>query len=338
MNVGLTTRRALRTGAAAFGLSLLAGAAWASESCARPQDVAALQTAALQQQLMVAALTCHDVSAYNRFVISHRGELQKSDKALMSFFVRQDAHRGADDYNAYKTWLANDSSLRSLRDPQFCRGAKVTFGAAFERKMSLAELVSERPSLIKTGYASCSPGASEPTLVADAAPNLPTRHPALPDSLSSPERRYGPAQGGAVMALPRGNADSRIAGQLQARNTYEGEAYDRDTDSQDADSRDVDSRDADERDDTDDGATAPRYVPRYADARPQPRRAHGRDYDGYGDDNVGDNSSDGYGDGPDANDAPDSDAYDAPDTNRLPPGSRLVRARDGSWFVVPDGR
>ena len=72
---------------AAFVLSLLAGNAWAAGSCVRPQDVTALRTAALQQQLMVAALTCHDVAAYNRFVISHQGALQVSDKALMDFFA-----------------------------------------------------------------------------------------------------------------------------------------------------------------------------------------------------------------------------------------------------------
>ena len=145
----------------------------------------ALQAAALQQQLMVAALTCHDVADYNRFVTSYRGELQKSDQALMDFFLRQEVHKGADGYNAYKTRLANASSLRSLRDPRFCRSAKVAFDVALKRKGSLAELASERPSLIETGYTSCVPGAPETAQVADATPNLPARHRILPDSLPS---------------------------------------------------------------------------------------------------------------------------------------------------------
>jgi hypothetical protein len=133
-------------GAVALALSLLAGNAWAASVCARPQDMAALQTAALQQQLMVAALTCGDVNAYNGFVLSHRSELQKSDSALMSFFVRrgQDIQKGADDYNAYKTWLANDSSLRSLRDPRFCRSANVAFRVAHDHRIAVADLPSNR--------------------------------------------------------------------------------------------------------------------------------------------------------------------------------------------------
>jgi hypothetical protein len=179
------TEFALKMGVAALALSLLAGNAWAAAGCARPQEMKALQAAALQQQLMVAALTCHAAADYNRFVTSYRGALLESDRALMNFFLRQDVHKGADGYNAYKTRLANASSLRSLRDPQFCRSAKVAFDVALKRKGSLAELASERPSLIETGYTSCVPAAPETTLMADATPNLPERHLALPDSQAS---------------------------------------------------------------------------------------------------------------------------------------------------------
>ena len=173
----MKTSYALKTGAAAaLALSLVAGNAWAAASCARPQDIKALQAAALQQQLMVAALTCHATADYNRFVTSYRSELLESDHALMNFFLRQDAHKGADGYNAYKTRLANDASLGSLHDPRFCRSAKIAFDVALKRKGSLTELTSERPSLIDTGYTSCMPGAPETTQMADATPSLPARH------------------------------------------------------------------------------------------------------------------------------------------------------------------
>ena len=172
----MKTGHALKMGAAALALSLMAGNAWAAASCARPQDMRALQTAALQQQLMVAALTCHDTADYNRFVTSYRCELLESDLALIDFFLRQDAHKGADGYNAYKTRLANVLSLRSLHDPQFCRSAKVAFDVALNRKGSLAELASERPSLIQTGYTSCVPSVSETTQMADAAPRYVPRY------------------------------------------------------------------------------------------------------------------------------------------------------------------
>jgi hypothetical protein len=45
----------------------MAGTGWAADVCARAPDLVALQVAALQQQLMVAALTCNDVSLYNSF-------------------------------------------------------------------------------------------------------------------------------------------------------------------------------------------------------------------------------------------------------------------------------
>jgi hypothetical protein len=144
----------------------------------------ALRAAALQQELMVAALTCHATADFNLFVTTYRDALLKTDRALKDFFLRQGASKGEDAYNAYKTRLANESSLRSLHDPRFCRSAKVVFDVALKRKGAVAELASERPTPVATGYAICSPGATE-TVVADAAPSPPPRRLALLDSPSS---------------------------------------------------------------------------------------------------------------------------------------------------------
>jgi hypothetical protein len=329
---------ASKTGSAVLALSLLSGSAWAAASCARPQEVTALQAAALQQQLMVAALACHDIADYNRFVTSYQGELQKSDKALMNFFLRRDAHKGADGYNAYKTSLANASSLRSLHDPKFCRSAKVVFDVALNRKGSLAELASQRPSPIETGYVRCVPGAPETMLFADATPRLPVRHQALLDSLPSTsvvgavlpsrqERALPPAP-------PHSYADGpRTAGQLQARESYERDAYDRDANTRDADERDNFDRDGTEtREDADAGNEAP---PRYADAASAP--TYDRSDDGYGDD-AGDYSDDrdGYDNGPTANNAPGTyrNAY-APDGYGSAAHPRLVPGPDGRWYLLP---
>ena len=322
VNLLLYAARAVSLLGSSAALALMAGNAWAAASCARPQDVTALRTAALQQQLMVAALTCHDAADYNRFVTSSQDELQKSDKALMNFFVRQDARTGADDYNAYKTWLANASSLSSQRDPKFCRSAKVAFDVALNRKGALAELASERPTPIETGYAICSPGAAK-TEVADAAPSPPPRRLTLSESTPSvpvpklaprPLRAspaVSPQRVAAVAALPRGKADgSRIAGQLPARDSHEFGAYDRVADARIAD--DVGERDefasdaADERDDA--GDDAPRYAPRYADATPP--RAYG-------------NVPDAYKPG----------AYWV-DANEAPVRPRMVRGPNGYWYLL----
>ena len=48
----------------------------------------------VQQELMVAGLTCHASDAYNRFVLAYRPELQKSDADLKSYFMRRGGAHG----------------------------------------------------------------------------------------------------------------------------------------------------------------------------------------------------------------------------------------------------
>ncbi len=72
--------------ATALALWGMVGQALASGACARPSEAIALKTAAMQQELMVAALYCNDVGLYNRFVVSYQHDLQNSDAALLSFF------------------------------------------------------------------------------------------------------------------------------------------------------------------------------------------------------------------------------------------------------------
>ena len=132
-----------------FALSLPAAAA----SCAQSQDVTALKTADLQQFLMVAALTCHKVADYNEFVLSHQSELQSSDKQLLRYFMGRSVRTGDDDYNAFKTALANAASLRSLHDAGFCSAADEAFAAGQGRPV--ARQVAEQPPPINLAYASC---------------------------------------------------------------------------------------------------------------------------------------------------------------------------------------
>jgi hypothetical protein len=148
-------------------LALLRGDAWAAPSCDRPQDAMALQTAALQQEMMVAALMCRKVSAYNNFVLSHQAALQEADRTLMAFFQGLNAQTGFDDYNFYKTELANTSSLRSVRDPWFCQRNKANFDAAAGR--SLEQTLSVLPYPVDTGSVRCN-RSSVTTAVAYAAP------------------------------------------------------------------------------------------------------------------------------------------------------------------------
>jgi len=125
-------------------------------SCARPTEALALKTAAMQQELMVAALYCNDVGPYNRFVISYQHELQQSDSALMNFFVR--GHGGSTAYHAYKTGLANDFSLSGLHGMQaFCAAANAAFDAALgpAAQHSLAMFISSQQINGAEAYPAC---------------------------------------------------------------------------------------------------------------------------------------------------------------------------------------
>jgi hypothetical protein len=140
-------------------LALIASEALAAASCDGPQDVIAIHTAALQQELMVAAFMCRDVDAYNAFVLSHQGALQDADRALTAYFQRTDPGRAFAAYNLYKTDLANASSLRSTRDPWFCTRANANFQAATGR--TLEQLLAQTPYPVASGAVDC-PWAAAP--------------------------------------------------------------------------------------------------------------------------------------------------------------------------------
>ena len=142
-------------------LALVAAEALAAGRCEQPQDAVAIHTAALQQELMVAAFMCRDVPAYNNFVLSHQTALQDADRALMAYFQRTDPGRAFDAYNLYKTDLANASSLRSVRDRGFCRRVNANFQAATEQ--TLEQLLAQTPYPVATGAVDC-PWPASPAL------------------------------------------------------------------------------------------------------------------------------------------------------------------------------
>lgn len=165
---------AWRVTAATLAACVFAGSAAAGPYCAGREDTAALRAAALRQQLMVAALTCHQADSFNRFVTLYRGDFLDSDQALKRYFARENGSGADDAYNAYKTRLANDSSLRSLHDPQFCRAAAIAFDIALSRSPALSELVSDRTIPIRTGLAGCDGEDLQSASVAE--PAAPARH------------------------------------------------------------------------------------------------------------------------------------------------------------------
>jgi hypothetical protein len=117
---------------------LLAGGAFAGVAdasrarCALPEEMNAVQTAAIQQQLMVAALTCNEVARFNAFQSGFGPELRLSDARLAQMFHRlYGPRRGDAAYHAFKTRLANQSSMRSIRNhPVYCQEAGAMLDAA----------------------------------------------------------------------------------------------------------------------------------------------------------------------------------------------------------------
>jgi hypothetical protein len=130
-------------------IALLALANPAAAGCASATDAAALKTAVIQQELMVAAFQCRETGAYNRFVSTYRTELQSSDAALKSFFIRRGGEHGEAGYDSFKTKAANLSALEQARNSAaFCADARALYDAAFAHQGSLMSFVETRTANI----------------------------------------------------------------------------------------------------------------------------------------------------------------------------------------------
>jgi hypothetical protein len=137
--------RTFRAGACALAWVIAVGQAEAAPKCAKDNEVTAIQAASIQQQLMVAALTCHAVANFNAFQTGYAKELRRADADLMRMFKRfYGSRKGTREYHAFKTRLANDSSMRSIHDnPAYCAAADQVFAAALSgTKTTLANFVS----------------------------------------------------------------------------------------------------------------------------------------------------------------------------------------------------
>jgi len=144
---GLVMRCWKSASAALVSLSLLGTAAVQAAPCTTPAEWAALRSAAVQQELMVAGLTCQATAAYNRFVIAYRGELQASDADLKAYFIKRHGARGEAAYDTFKTKLANLSSLSEISNTSgFCASMRDAFNQV--GRQNLAQFVAEQRLLI----------------------------------------------------------------------------------------------------------------------------------------------------------------------------------------------
>ncbi len=178
-------RRWKSVSAALVSLNLLATAAAQAAPCTTPAEWAALRSAAVQQELMVAGLTCQAIASYNRFVIAYRGELQASDADLKAYFIKRNGARGEAAYDTFKTKLANLSSLSEISNASgFCTAMRAAFAEV--GRQSLAQFVAAQRLLIALPEQQfCTADPARPVF-AEAAP---------PDRFAAaqPARRSRPA-------------------------------------------------------------------------------------------------------------------------------------------------
>jgi len=164
--------RRFRTAIAAVAICAVSSNALAAAApCARPQELEALKAAAVQQELMVAALSCEATPRYNQFVTTFQAALQASDRALQTLFNRTVGRGGTAAYHAFKTRMANAASRRSITHiTNFCTGAEQIFSTALDSGThTLATFLETQPVFEEANqYAVCE---NLPVLVQeDAAP------------------------------------------------------------------------------------------------------------------------------------------------------------------------
>lgn len=114
--------------------------------CADAGEVSALQTAAVQQELMDSALGCgHEwVEKFNAFQTTYGPELRRSDRTLLTLFKRiYGPSRGDAQYNLFKTNMASRAEIRRVHNSRdFCNAADLVFAAALSgNKPSLTDFV-----------------------------------------------------------------------------------------------------------------------------------------------------------------------------------------------------
>jgi len=175
-----------------ISLSLFSASAGAATFCTTQGEMAALRTAALQQELMVAGLTCQAGEDYNRFVMAYRPELQKSDADLKTYFLRRQGVRGEAAYDTFKTKLANLSSLSEVTDAGYCANMRAAFAMAFSGHQSLASFVADQRLMIALPDQQLCKAEPARRMVAEA------------DPVAVPSRtRSAPARSVAVSGVPQ---------------------------------------------------------------------------------------------------------------------------------------
>jgi len=225
--------------ASLLAVSLSAAHAEAASFCTTPGEMAALRTAAVQQELMVAGLTCHASDAYNRFVLAYRPELQKSDADLKAYFLRREGARGEAAYDTFKTKLANLSSFSDVTNSAYCANTRAAFALALTSRQSLASFVADQRLMIALpAQQLCTADPAAP-MIATRAP-APVELAAAPVAVSGvPQPNLPAAPYGISPAVPPSRVLPPAPATYPPQQGYEDQDDDQDYDDADDDSPDV---------------------------------------------------------------------------------------------------
>jgi hypothetical protein len=122
-------------------------------------------------------------------VRSYQPELQASDKALQNYFRRVNGKTGTADYHAYKTRLANSSSMAVINDMTgYCASAKASFEQALTVKPALVVFAAD--TSLDQRFVPC------PIQTVSTGSDTAKKAPAAPRT--RPAQKSVPAQGGGV--------------------------------------------------------------------------------------------------------------------------------------------
>jgi hypothetical protein len=156
--------------------------------CAQANEVAAIQTTVVDQQLVDAALTCGDATrnAFNSYRTTFGSELRGADKTLLTMFKRvYGGSRGDAAYNLFKTNMASKAELRRVKNSaEFCHSADLVLAAANAPvKPSLRDFVAGvQVADVETPVNSCSVQVAVSLTGVQALPNVtPRPRPPQPD-------------------------------------------------------------------------------------------------------------------------------------------------------------
>ena len=142
-----------------LSLAIFCSCSSQAAQCASSKELQALNVRALQTQLMVAAIGCNQQALYNNFVGKYGKSLVSEGKVIKAYFSRTYPKRAESELNRFVTFLANESSKRSLKqeDAAFCAASESLFLTLSKSQNSsqFLELASGAPYQETHGIRAC---------------------------------------------------------------------------------------------------------------------------------------------------------------------------------------